>query len=64
MVLMTILMTGCGATNPIEPIPCPARPVLDNVWIDDDQTRETVFSNYLKLSTYAQKLEVRAECEQ
>ena len=68
-ILVPILgMSGCTTTI-VQPIlPCPDRPVLESISVEEQAGMDpsTVFKlgeNQLKLKTYAKKLEIRAGCE-
>lgn len=64
LILLTLLasLTACGIAPTIDPIPCPPRPILEGVVLEPDQA-DIVTENYLRLMTYAKKLEARAQCE-
>ena len=64
MTLLTLLasLTACGISPTIDPIPCPPRPILEGVELTPDQA-DIVVENYIRMMTYAKKLEVRANCE-
>ena len=68
-ILVPILgMSGCTKFVVQPTLPCPPRPVLESISIEEQASMDpsTVFKlgeNQLKLKTYAKKLEVRAGCE-
>ena len=62
-------MIGSGCqTTPIEPLPCPPRPILESISIElQSQTPTEVLdiatTNQIRLKAYAKKLEARARCD-
>jgi len=61
-------MFGCTRTIVQPTLPCPPRPVLESISVEEQANMDpsTVFKlgeNQLKLKTYAKKLEIRAGCE-
>ena len=63
-----LLISGCTTTI-IQPVlPCPDRPVLESISVDEQMSMDPavifkVAENQLRLKAYAKKLEVRAGCE-
>jgi len=61
-------MGGCETTEIMSDVPCPNRPALINLEMDEilrmeEETMIKVASNQIMLKEYAQKLEVRAGCD-
>ena len=66
--LILIIGTSCCSTPPTDPLPCPPRPVLEAITVEEQLAIAPdvvlkIASNQIKLKEYAKKLEVRAECE-
>ena len=60
--------SGCTRTIVQPSLPCPARPVLASITVDEQMSMDPavifkVAENQLRLKAYAKKLEVRAGCE-
>jgi hypothetical protein len=62
-------MYGCETVRVTTDVPCPPRPILEALAVEE--INEMSFSaqgkvarNQIKLKAYAQKLEVRALCEE
>lgn len=66
LLISASLVMACGTTPTIEPIPCPPRPELIEVPAEyevDPDVQAIVAENYLRLVTYAKKIEARASCD-
>jgi hypothetical protein len=63
-----LLLSGCTAYAVKSDVPCPARPTLEPISVEEQMAMEPstvlkVATNLLALKNYAKKLEVRAGCE-
>lgn len=66
--ILTVLMLVSCSTWETKPVPCPVRPILDQLTtaelsVMEIETMEKIGSNQIRLKEYAKKLEIRAGCE-
>lgn len=68
MSLLILTMSGCATTATSTKLPCPDRPVLEAISLEQQLQMDSfvliiVINNQLALKEYALKLETRAGCE-
>jgi len=65
---LILLISGCSTTATSTKLPCPDRPVLEPISLEqqlqmDSHVLIIIINNQLSLKEYALKLETRAGCE-
>ena len=69
LILGSFLLAGCHTVQVRTDLPCPSRPILKALTIEDlngmtPDAQLKVAHNQIVLKTYAKKLETRAFCEE